>query len=133
MIELKNDFHMEIKRGDIYWYSFNGNILPALVIQNDKGNQHSNYTIVIKMNASKKINEKCDKIPTIVWISREEIICSEERLKTLKESGYVLTSEIYTIKKEMLKHYIGKLSPKSFPKIERGLMVSLGMQEPKSL
>lgn len=127
MIELKNDFEGNVKRGDIFWYSFNGNILPAIVIQNDRGNEHSTFTIIVKMGASKKLNEKFEKIPTIVWIKKEEIVCTESKARTLKENGYALTSEIYTVKKELLKHYIGKLHPNCFWKVEKGLMISLGI------
>ena len=45
-IELKNDHVSEIKRGDIFWYKFNTAILPVLIIQNDKGNRFSDYTII---------------------------------------------------------------------------------------
>ena len=61
MINLKND-HREIKRGDIFWHLFDNTIMPVLVVQNDKGNQYSTNTIVVKMSSSKAVAEKSDNV-----------------------------------------------------------------------
>lgn len=127
-IELKNDHVSEIKRGDIFWYKFNTAILPVLIIQNNKGNRFSDYTIIIKMNSSESLKSKKDFIPTIATISKHEIIGTPKKLNSLKEDGYILASDIYTIPKNTLRSYIGHLLPSSFYKVDNALMISLGIE-----
>ena len=133
MIELKDDHVNDVKRGSIYWYDFKTAILPVLVIQNNTGNKYSDFTIIIKMNSSESLKNKKDRIPTIVNIQKHEIVSTPKKAKGLKEDGYLLTSDIFTIPKNTLKSYIGFLLPSSFPKVEKALKISLGITYEKEL
>lgn len=132
IVEFKNDHINEVKRGDVYWFKFETAILPVLIIQNNKGNKFSDNTIIIKMNSSDSLKSKKDFIPTIVKIQKHEIIGTPKKTNCLKEDGYILASNIYTIPKKELRSYIGSLMPSSFKKVDKALIISLGI-EPKDI
>lgn len=127
MINLRNDHIEVIRRGDIFWHIFEGYLMPVLVIQNDIGNEYSDCTIIAKMSASETIRLKHVKIPTIVKIFSEDIEIGKKKGSSLKDIGFVLTSEIYTIPKKDLKQYIGHLNEESFESINKALKLSLGL------
>ena len=129
MINIKNKYNGDIKRGDIYWHVFDYSISPVLIIQNDTGNKYSPKTIVLKLNSSKTIYEKAKRIPTIVKINKNDFtnLHQKHSLK-FEDNGFVLTSEIYTVEKSTLIDKIGSLKPENLSKIEKALLLSLGMQ-----
>lgn len=127
-MELKND-HKTPKRGDIFWYPYDDVILPCLVIQNDIGNEYSMNTIIVKMSSSEKIEEKYKRLPTIIKLGEKDIV--KPKNSNLHSEGFVLASDIRTIKKNTLKHFIGSVTDEAWPKIHKGLCISLGI--PKSL
>jgi len=125
MINLKDD-HKEVKRGDIFWHMFENTIMPVLVIQNDTGNKYSTNTIVLKMSSSKAVAGKSLRIPTIIEVTKDCIQFKNGNVK-LDEVGFVLTSNIHTIPKTTLQHYIGRLDPACFKEINKGIVISLGL------
>ncbi len=124
MINLKND-HREIRRGDIFWHLFDNTIMPVLVVQNDKGNQYSTNTIVVKMSSSKAVAEKSVRIPTIIEIPSSDIMFKNGC--KLDDVGYVLASDIKTIPKDSLQHFIGVLKEDAFESVNKALKISLGI------
>jgi mRNA-degrading endonuclease toxin of MazEF toxin-antitoxin module len=80
------------------------------------------------MNSSDSLKSKKDFIPTIAVISKSEIIGTPKKLNSLKEDGYILASDIYTIPKNTLRSFIGHLLPSSFYKVDNALMISLGIE-----
>lgn len=124
-ISLRNDHIREIKRGDIFWFIFDKSLMPCIVLQNDIANMISEYTIIAKMSASDRVAEKAKKIPTIVTIKTENIDLFKKKGNSLADTGFVLTSELYTVPKKQLKQYIGRLDPEAFDPINEALRISL--------
>lgn len=87
---------------------------PAVVIQNNDGNYHSNNLIVAYITSSlKKYN-----LPTHVLI--KETPC-------LKES-MVLGEQIQTVGKQYI-YYVGKINDKEMKKVEAAIVASLGLED----
>ena len=112
---------MGIKRGDIYYADLNpvigseqGGVRPVLVIQNDVGNACSSTLIVAAITS--KMN-KLD-IPTHIVIEDE-----------LQVESVVLLEQVRTIDKSRIKKYLASLSSEEMKVIDKGLVISLGLEE----
>lgn len=108
-------------RGDIYWVDFGtgeGNeycgIRPAVIIQNNIGNKHSNTLIVAPLTATMK---KRDMVTHCVIDSN----------KFLSENSMVLLEQIRTIDKSRIKGYIGAMSYVEMINIDMAILNSLGL------
>lgn len=111
----------EIKRGEIYSADLSPGIgseqagnRPVLILQNDKGNQHSPTTIVAAITSRKTKAP----LPTHVRITAAG----------LKTESTVLLEQIRTIDKARLGEYIGKLDKDTLGKVDRAIVISLGIK-----
>ena len=112
---------MNVKRGEIWVTSFNPargseqkGIRPALVVQNNIGNQFSPNTIILAIS-SKKGNKKLDI----------KILPSSKN--NLKEKSFVKCSQILTISKKRLLENLGEISDLELEKVDYAMKISLGL------
>ncbi|MBS3054095.1 MAG: type II toxin-antitoxin system PemK/MazF family toxin [Candidatus Aenigmarchaeota archaeon] len=92
-----------------------GKTRPALVIQNDIGNQYSPTTIVAPITS--KIFSK--QFPTNVEIDADN--------SPLKEKSTILLNQIRTIDKSRIIKNYGKISPKKLKEANDAISNSLGL------
>lgn len=109
------------KRGEVYYVNFDPTIgveikktRPALIIQNDVGNIHSQATIVAAItSASREI------FPYEVFLKAGE--------GGLQKDSIVLLNQIRTIDKKRLGKRIGILSSEAMEKIDNAVKISIGL------
>jgi mRNA interferase MazF len=113
-----------IKRGEIYFAQLNpvvgseqGGIRPVLVVQNDIGNQYSPTTIILAITS--QINKA--KLPTHVEIDAVTY--------GLEKDSVILAEQIRTIDKTRLKQRIAVLKDEIMIKVDKALLVSIGLAE----
>lgn len=112
---------MSVRRGEIYWVDFGtplgseqGARRPALVIQNDKGNQTSPTTIVAAITSKVK-----KPYPFHVKVTSAET--------GLPQDGTILLEQVRTIAQNRLVQRCGQLSLNKMREVEQALMLSLGI------
>ena len=105
-----------IKRGEIYDVDWGGDagLHPALIIQNDVGNNHSDYTIVAYITSTPSKG-----LPILVGFSDNE--------SNLGHGGSVDLGRIMTIPKSMLGGKRGRLSSSKIPEVDKAIIISLGL------
>ena len=113
---------MVVKRGEIYWVDFGAprgseqaGKRPALVIQNDVGNENSTTTIVAAITSQKK-----PPFPFHVAITATE--------SGLPKDGTVLLEQLLTIAQDKLLQRCGELSPHKIEEVDRALKLSLALK-----
>lgn len=114
---------MKIRRGDIVWVNFGkqigseqSGIRPALVIQNNKGNEVSPTIIVCAITSQPK-----RKLPTHV-----ELI--PDKINGLTEKSTVLVEQTRTIDRERIIDKCGWVSGKFLAEqVNKALTISLGL------
>jgi mRNA interferase MazF len=111
------------QRGEIYWLDFNPatgaemrEIHPALVIQNDVGNQAGALTILAAITS----NLRVARLPIGVIVEPAE-------------SGLPLTSvvqlgHIYSVDKSRLGRRAGQLSKATMQRVDQAIAISLGLR-----
>ena len=108
---------LEVKRGEIYdvdWGDGSG-LHPALIIQNDIGNQKSPSTIVAYITSTP------DKgLPVLVGFKDHE--------SSLGHGGTIDLGRIMTIPKDLLRDKKGHLSSTKMPEVNKAITVSLGIE-----
>jgi mRNA interferase MazF len=111
----------EIKRGEIYWVNWNpargseqSGLRPALVIQNDTGNQHSPTTIIAALTTA-----ITKPYPFTVKVAAKE--------SGLPKESMVNLAVIMTIDKARLTEKCGELSEAKMNEVNEAIKVSLGM------
>lgn len=111
----------EVKRREIYLADLSpivgseqDGIRPVLVLQNDIGNKHSPTTIVAP------ITSKIEKtvLPTHVSVQAKE----------LEKNSIILLEQIRTVDKTRLSEFIGKLDIYIMEKVDKAIVVSLGLK-----
>ena len=109
------------RRGEVWIVNFNPGrgseqkgIRPALIIQNDIGNQYANTTIVAS------ITTRIKPYPVTVVLKKEEA--------GLQEKSMVNLAQILTIDKGRLMKRLGTLSNGRMEEVERALKISLGLE-----
>ena len=112
----------KIRRGDIFYANLDpvvgseqGGERPVLIIQNDKGNQHSPTVIVAAVTS--RVNKK-NSMPTHIPIE-----CT-----ALAKDSIALLEQIRTIDKQRLTEYVGKASSESMEKIDKSFLLSVGVK-----
>lgn len=111
----------EVKRGDIYYivnnYQEEGSEQragrPAVVVSNDKGNQHSNVIEVVYLTTQPKTD-----LPTHIDI------------KSANRPSIALCEQISSVSKERLGNYIGSCTKYELDMLAAGMMISLGIDFP---
>ncbi len=113
---------MTVKRGDIFYADLSpvvgseqGGIRPILIIQNDVGNRYSPTVICAAITS--QINKS--KLPTHIGID-----CCKY---SLVKDSVVLLEQIRTIDKKRLREKIGHLDIELMKKINKALLISLGL------
>ncbi len=114
---------MEIKRGDVVLVNLDpvigseqGKTRPALIIQNDIGNEYSPTTIVAPITS--KIFSR--QFPTNVEIDSTN--------SPLKERSTILLNQIRTIDKSRIIKNYGRISNKNLKEVDEAIMNSLGLE-----
>jgi mRNA interferase MazF len=112
------------KRGDVYLVNFDPTIgseiqktRPALILQNDIGNEYSSITIVAAITS--QFNEKL--YPTEVLIKSPE--------GGLEIDSAILLSQIRSIDKQRLIKRLGKLTARTMIQVDNAIQISLGLIE----
>jgi len=111
-----------IKRGDIFYADLSpvvgseqGGTRPVLIVQNDVGNKYSPTVICVAITS--QINKA--KLPTHIEITAA-------KYKLVKDS-VILLEQIRTIDKKRLKSKICHLEKDIMTKVDKGLMISIGI------
>jgi len=111
------------RRGEIYWLDFSPAtgaemqaMHPALVIQNDIGNQASALTIVAAITTNLRVAD----LPVGVRIEPEE--------SGLPRPSVVHLGHIYTVDKRRLGRRVGLLPAAVMRQIDTAIQVSLGLR-----
>ncbi|MBI2851079.1 MAG: type II toxin-antitoxin system PemK/MazF family toxin [Chloroflexi bacterium] len=111
----------EIRRGEIYWTDWNPGrgseqrgVRPALIIQNDLGNQSSPTTIVASISTALE-----KRYPFLVMITSIE--------SGLQRDSTVNLSAIQTVDLERLGNKCGELSQAKMAEVDEAIRVSLGV------
>ena len=112
----------KIKRGEIYWVNWNPSrgseqkgIRPALIIQNDIGNEFSPTTIVAALTTAME-----KQYPFTVNITSQE--------SGLPKDSTVNLATIMTIDKRRLAETCGELNQTKMSEIDQAIMISLGLK-----
>jgi mRNA interferase MazF len=125
---------MPIKRGEIYWVDFEpirgseqGGLRPALVVQNDIGNQYSPTTVVVAI--TRTIPTK--PFPFVVVIEPEEsglpqrsaVNCAQ--MATIQQSGQA--SRLRPSRGQTVLRPIGRLNANKLQEVDKALRFNLGL------
>ena len=109
------------RRGEIYIVSFEpvrgfeqGGIRPALVIQNNEGNEFASTTIVAALTGRHR-----DDYPIRVFVAPKH--------SGLAEASSVMLDQIRTITKERLGRKVGELTVEKMSEVDDALRYSLGL------
>ena len=113
---------LQVRRGDIFYADLSpvigseqGGVRPVLIIQNDVGNKYSPTVICAAITS--QINKA--KLPTHIEI--------ESASSTLVKDSVILLEQIRTIDKKRLREKICRLEDNMMNRINRAVMVSLGL------
>ena len=108
------------KRGDVWLVNFNPGrgseqkgIRPALVLQNDVGNEYAATTIVAAITTTINI------YPVTVFLKKTKAGLSRDSM--------VNCAQILTVDKSRLRKRLGRLNDNSMDQVEKALRVSLGL------
>lgn len=108
------------KRGDIFLVRFDGigseqhGLRPAVVLQNDTGNQCSPTVLVAPLSS------RCAKrLPTHVFLSRYST--------PLKADSIALLEQVRVIDKTRLLQSLGRLPDREMSAIDKALLISFGL------
>jgi mRNA interferase MazF len=111
-----------IYRGEVYWLASRGTHgreqsgrRPAVVIQNDRGNESSESTIVALMTS---------RVPSRPY-PMHVVVASDET--GLDGDSTVLLEQLQTVDVRRLRQRVGMLSPGSMEQIDRAIHRSLGI------
>jgi len=111
-----------VRRGEIYIVSFDpvrgfeqGGTRPAVVIQNDEGNEFASTTIVAAMSSQHR------DYPVRVMVSPKQ--------SGLRESSSVMLDQIRTMSLDRLGRKVGQLAPDKMEEVGEALRRSLGLPD----
>ena len=109
-----------ILRGELYYAdlepvigSEQGGERPVVILQNNKGNQHS-PTVIVAPLTTQKIKPR---LPTHVMVSSSG----------LRSSSLVLLEQIRTIDKQRMRNHIGAVTDTEMKEIENAVLASVGI------
>lgn len=113
-----------VKRGEIYWVDWGrgvgseqSGLRPALIIQNDTGNEYSPNTIIASLTSAPN-----KPYPFLVLFTPRE--------SGLNKNGAIDLASIMTISKERLGEKCGELNATKMQEVDAALAVSLGLENP---
>ena len=109
-------------RGEIYWVNFDpargveqGGRRPALIVQNDRGNQHATYTVVAAISSAPLPRAYPFTVPLAPGQGN------------LPRAGHVNCAQLLTIDQGRLEERIGSLTPESMRQVEAALRYELDL------
>jgi len=112
-----------VKRGEIYWANWGAgkgseqNVMrPALIIQNDVGNEFSPNVIIASITSSSN-----REYPILVSFSAKE--------SGLSKDGSVDLGSVMTISKSRLGDKCGQFSRDKMEEVDKAICISLGIKE----
>jgi len=110
------------RRGEVYLVQFDPTVgaeiqktRPAVIVQNDVSNRYSPLTIVAAVTSKFDV----PPFPTEVLVPARE--------GGLTADSVVLLNQIRTIDKRRLVKRLGRVEPATLDKVNRALLISLGM------
>ena len=113
---------MLVRRGDIFYADLSpvigseqGGVRPVLIVQNDVGNRYSPTVICAAITS--QINKA--KLPTHIEIDSAQ--------STLVKDSVILLEQVRTIDKKRLREKICRLEDGLMHRVDRALLVSLGL------
>ena len=120
---------MNINRGDIFYAGLEENVVgseqtgirPVVILQNNIGNTYSPTVIIAPITSRVKVKAK---LPTHIFIKGDA--------KRLPKNSLILLEQIRVIDKERLRYYIGTLSSKEMQEVDKGIIISLGIDIDKA-
>ena len=120
---------MNINRGDIFYAALDENpigseqtgIRPVVILQNNIGNIYSPTVIIAPITSKVKVKAK---LPTHIFIKGDA--------KRLPKNSLILLEQIRDINKERLRYYIGTLNSKEMQEVDKGIIISLGIDIDKA-
>ena len=111
-----------IRRGDVFTVNFNpargseiNKVRPALVLQNDVGNRHNRTVIVAAISTGE----------TARFRVNVEVKAPEGGLRN---NSLVYLHQILTVDKSRLGRYLGRLAPETMEKVDKAILISLGLE-----
>ena len=114
-----------VRRGEIYKFTLDpavgseqGGEKYCVVVQNDTGNRYSTTTIVCPI--TRKSHNKAE-LPTHMDIFPDEY-------NRLDEDSIILCEQIRVVSKDRILEYRGRLDKESLDKIDKYLMISMGIR-----
>lgn len=113
---------MTVKRGDIFYADLSpvigseqGGVRPVLIVQNDVGNRYSPTVICAAITS--QMNKA--KLPTHIEV--------DSKVYSLVKDSVILLEQIRTIDKKRLREKTGHLDENMMRKVDKALLVSLGL------
>lgn len=114
-----------LKRGDVYLVSLDptvgfeiGKLRPAVIIQNNIGNQYSPVTIIAPISSVKVITKP---LPVMVFLNKDTA--------GLDTDSYIDCGQIRTVDKtNRLIHKVGELPAGKIPELDRAIKISLALK-----
>jgi mRNA interferase MazF len=110
------------KRGEIYWVNFNpargteqAGRRPALVVQNDRGNQFSPYTVVVAISSA--------PLPRVYPFT----VALSQGDGNLPREGHVNCAQLLTLDQNRLEERIGELSRTKMAEVDAALRYELDL------
>jgi mRNA interferase MazF len=111
-----------MKRGEVWWVAFGpsqgGEVRkerPALIISNDASNRHLNRVQVAPLTSNV-----------------ERVYPSEALVEFAGKPVKVMADQLTTVSKARVLNLAGHLTPSELQRVERAIMVQLGLGEPAS-
>lgn len=120
---------MNINRGDIFYAALDENpigseqtgIRSVVILQNNIGNIYSPTVIIAPITSKVKVKAK---LPTHIFVKGDA--------KRLPKNSLILLEQIRVIDKERLRYYIGTLNSKEMQEVDKGIIISLGIDIDKA-
>jgi len=113
---------MTVKRGDMFYADLSpvvgseqGGVRPVLILQNDVGNRYSPTVICAAITS--QINKA--KLPTHIEV--------DSKRYALAKDSVILLEQVRTIDKKRLRERIGRLDDSMMHKVDKALLISLGL------
>ena len=121
----REDVHMTVKRGDIYYADLSpvvgseqGGVRPVLIVQNDVGNRYS--PTVIAAAITSKMSKT--RLPTHIDVYADRV--------GLAKDSVILLEQIRTIDKKRLGEKMGHLDDAVMAEVDNAISVSFGLSAP---
>jgi len=114
-----------VRRGELYLVAFDPTVgheiqktRPALIIQNDVGNQYSPLTIVAAVTS---------KVPVMSF--PVEVVVEPAKAVGLKIRSAIRLDQIRTIDRQRLIKRLGSVDPTTMREVDEAIKISLGLVE----